>query len=81
MKKLRYTIIAIALCLSTTLWTGCKDKEELPGKLHGVVIDKAMGAPVRVVGVALRSKSQKTVPLSKYTDIVYGMGEVCIGFI
>ncbi len=61
MKKLLYTIIAIILCLSATLWYGCKEKEELPGAIYGVVTDKATGEPIKTAGVELQPIGLKTV--------------------
>lgn len=40
------------LCLSTTLWFGCKEKE-LPGSINGCIIDKATGEPIKTAGVEL----------------------------
>ena len=73
MKKLLYTIIAIILCLSTTLWYGCKDKEELPGEIHGVVTDKATGEPIKSAGVELQPIGLKTVT---GTDGQYGFNKL-----
>lgn len=46
MKKLIYMGMGLLLCLSATLWYGCKDKEELPGAIYGVVTDKDTGEPI-----------------------------------
>ena len=51
MKKIVYITSSILLSLSMVLWYGCKDKEELPGEIHGVVTDKATGEPIKSAGV------------------------------
>ncbi|MDE6440798.1 MAG: carboxypeptidase regulatory-like domain-containing protein, partial [Bacteroidales bacterium] len=61
MKKLIYFGMGLLLCLSATLWTGCKDKEEEPGAVYGVVADKATGSPIKTAGVELQPIGLKTV--------------------
>lgn len=73
MKKLFYFGMGLFLCLSAAIWTGCKDKEELPGELHGVVTDKATGKPIESAGVELQPIGLKTVT---GTDGQYGFNEL-----
>ena len=61
MKKLIYFGMGLLLRLSATLWTGCKDKEEEPGAVYGVITDKATGEPVKNAGVELQPIGLKTV--------------------
>ncbi len=60
MKKILYIFIATLLCLSATLWYGCKEKE-LPGSIHGSITDKATGEPIKTAGVELLPSGVKTV--------------------
>lgn len=56
MKKLLYTIIAIVLCISVTLWYGCNDKEkevESLGSIFGMVSEAGSAEPMRGTGVEL----------------------------
>ena len=52
--------MGLLLCLSAAFWTGCKDKEEEPGAVYGVITDKATGEPVNA-GVELQPIGLKTV--------------------
>ena len=53
--------MGLLLCLSATLWYGCKDKEELPGAIYGVITDKATGEPIKAAGVELQPIGLRTV--------------------
>ena len=74
MKRLFY--IFIILGLFSAVWYGCKDKEELPGAIYGVITDKATGEPIMTAGVELRPGGQKTVTGSggqyEFADIECG---------
>lgn len=61
MKKSLVYGMGLLLCLMSGLFTGCKDKIELPGELRGVVTDKATGEPIKTAGVELQPVGLKTV--------------------
>lgn len=73
MKKLIYFGMGLLLCLSAAIWTGCKDKEEEPGAIYGVVSDKATGKPIKTAGVELQPVGLKT---ATGTDGQYGFNEL-----
>lgn len=57
--SLCFTLSAI-FCLSATLLVGCKEKE-LPGSIHGSIINKATGEPIKTAGVELLPSGLKEV--------------------
>lgn len=62
MKNLFYTIIAIVLCLSATLWYGCDDKNkesEFFGSIYGMVSEAGTAEPMRGTGVELYYLNEK----------------------
>lgn len=59
MKKLVCVLLAIGL--TSTIWYGCKDKEDLPGILVGEVLGKSTGEPIKTAGVELQPVGLKTV--------------------
>lgn len=59
MKKLVGGLLLIGFIAA--LLYGCKDKEELPGELHGVVTDKATCEPIKTAGVELLPVGLKTI--------------------
>lgn len=59
-KKILYITIMAILCLSTTLWFGCKEKD-LPGSINGCITDKATGEPIKTAGVELLPTGIKTI--------------------
>lgn len=60
MKKILYITIVALLCLSASLWYGCKEKE-WPGSINGCITDKATGEPIRTAGVELLPSGLKTI--------------------
>ncbi len=76
MKKSLVYGMGLLLCLMSGLFTGCQDKIELPGELHGVVTDNATGEPIKTAGVELQPVGLKTVT---GTDGQYGFNEIAPG--
>ncbi|MBD5389934.1 carboxypeptidase regulatory-like domain-containing protein [bacterium] len=65
--------ILLTIGLISTFWTGCKDKEEEPGAVYGVITDKATGQPIRSAGVELQPIGLRT---GTGTDGQYGFDEL-----
>ncbi|MDE5605794.1 MAG: carboxypeptidase-like regulatory domain-containing protein, partial [Bacteroidales bacterium] len=73
MKKLIYFGMGLLLCLSAAFWTGCKDKEEEPGAVYGIITDRATGDPIKTAGVELLPIGLRTVT---GTDGRYGFTDL-----
>lgn len=58
MKKPLY--LALVLLLTSAIYFGCKEKE-LPGSIHGSIINKATGEPIKTAGVELLPSGLKEV--------------------
>ena len=60
MKKSRYLLLIF--CLFATIWQACEtEKETIPGRVYGVVADKATGEPIKSAGVELTPSGLKTI--------------------